>query len=340
MKLLVIKLRDLGDTAIWTASLNALRQNYPIAKIHALTLASSRALLEGHSAVDALHTVRTASPYHLLPLLCALRKERFDLALGFHATSSLCRFAFLLGAKEIVLHHHSRHTTPRFSTHSIAKPGFLQDAISRDFEVLKAIGLEPDSRRTELQVTKTEQAAALQAIATASRIRVALLPGARAETRRYPRDLWLTVLDRLCANPSLEPVVLADPEISRNWNLRQECDARGVLLRDRMSLREFLAAISVCQFALGNDSGPIHMAVALGLPTLTLFGPGCVGDWHPYSKDRHGVLRTPVDCRLEGPRDQPEFQYCTVKACSHLSCLRGISSDRVADEVARRVLRV
>ena len=116
--------------------------------------------------------------------------------------------------------------------------------------------------------------------------------------------------------------MLVDRELSEQWNLRKVCGEFNIPIIDDVSLREFMSLIAQCEKSICMDSSPLHFSVALGLKTYCLFGPGCVGDWHPYDKKHHKVFRLDVDCRLEGPRDQEQFQYCTVSSCDHMSCMK------------------
>src|SRR6185503_4344580 len=105
---------------------------------------------------------------------------------------------------------------------------------------------------------------------------------------------------------------------------------QGLPLFENLKLREFMGLISQSQAAICSDSGPGHIAVAFGLKTIHIFGRGCVGDFHPYNTSLHKPLREVVDCRLQGPQHLENFRFCTVKECSHLSCLRKIAPEKVA----------
>jgi len=162
-----------------------------------------------------------------------------------------------------------------------------------------------------------------------------LLPGASIATKRYPKDLWLEMVQELQGFLGVKLLIVSDRELSQKWALKEVGHSLGIPVLDSLSLRELCAALSHCDFAIGNDSGPKHIAAALGCQTLTFFGPSCFGDWHPYSLRRHPYLREEIECRLSGPRDQKEFQFCTLVECSHLSCLRRISPKRPIEILKR-----
>jgi ADP-heptose:LPS heptosyltransferase len=330
MKILAIKLRAIGDTVIWTSALADLRKAYPQAEIHVLTYGSNAAVFEHQPLVDQTHFLETKSRWELIKKLWKLRAEKFDWLLAFHANTSLCRWAWLAGAQKMALHHHSWRKTPRGSV-LIPEPGKLEDAISRDHQVLRAMGIQGSNAPTSLVISREEQEWAestLQAeIRTqggdSARQRFMFLPGAAQQLRRYPKDLWWGEVLKLRDRKEFQPVVLADDALAEEWNLEADCLKMRIPLVRGGSLRAFMALISRGENSLANDSGPGHISVALGLKTAFVFGPGCVGDWHCYDSKQYPIYRVAnLDCRLQGPRNQEQFQYCTVDTCSHHRCMR------------------
>ncbi len=333
MKILAVKLRAIGDTVIWTSAIQALRDQLPEAEIHVLTYASNNAVLMHNPNIQKRHYLKTHERFELIKKLWSLRAEKFDWLLVFHATTSQARWAWLTGAGQKAIHHHSWQKTP-FGSVEIFEPGKLEDAISRDYQVLRAMGLDAKLKKpTKIFVTSDETAAAEKKIqlrikecgGIANLPRFIFAPGASHHLRRYPKDLWLPLISRVKDESSFQPLVMCDRDLSAEWGLREECARLNVPLFDRESLREFITLMSRGQRALANDSGPGHIAVALGLKTEFVFGPGCVGDWFPYDDSQHRVHRITVDCRLEGPEDQERFQFCTVSECKHHSCMRKLT---------------
>lgn len=328
-QILAIKLRELGDTVLWTPSLRALRSRFPNAKIDVLVLRGGAELLQENPWTDEILTVSDRGLPTLAQTFWSLRSRRYDLLLGFHATSGVLKAAWLSGAKSKILHHYSRAETPRGSL-PVAKPDELTDSLSRDFKVLKALGWDRAPERPELFLSPQEKAWGARQVKGSGSL--AVLPGSRVETHRYPLDLWKETLDQLLAR-GLPLVVLADSALSQAWDLKTVCEERKIRLFDQLTLRQFLALLVQCKLALGNDSGPIHMASALGLKTITLFGPGCAGDYHPYNLMDHPFLRVEIECRDQGPQDGSLFSYCTKETCSHMSCLRALTPKLVSDKV-------
>ena len=340
IKILAVKLRAIGDTVLWTSALRSLRNAYPNAEIHTLTYDTNAAILKSHPDVHVQHHV-SKSKLDLIMKLWSFRKYKFEWFLGFHATTSLCRWAWLAGARHLVLHHHSWKYTPKGSL-PVPHAGELEDVITRDHRVLNAMGLAtPTHPPTTLRVTagETELAESTMRLAIEKcggnpRLpRYLFLPGGSYNLKRYPLEKWMPLAKQIRKGHIFQPVVVVDRALSEELNLRAQCAEAGIPVFDEGSLRESMALISLGTRALSNDSAPGHIAVALGVSTSFAFGPGCIGDFHPYDRKEHPLFRIDVDCRSEGPRDKDAFQYCTVTKCSHHRCMRQLDvvvTDRIA----------
>jgi heptosyltransferase III len=342
-RILVSKLRQIGDAVLWTSALQSLRSAFPQARIEALTPGYGPSLLAHSPAIDKIHVVEPGR-LGLLKAFWKLRGQRYDSFLGFHASSSLCRSSFLIRARERILHHHSLPYSPALNTRVVPFAGQLEHVIFRDHRILEAMGIKQIPPAPKLYVTDEEKAKARALLAQRgvkhlSEMKI-LLAGARVSTRRYPEDLWKQFATELRQKePRQTLLVVADPEQAKDWNLATFCAEEGLTLLADLSLRDLLAVIACCEIAIGNDSGLIHAAAALGLKTLSLFGAGCFEDFKPaavpLSNPAHNrSLRVHVDCRLQGPRDRETFQYCTLLECSHHTCMRSITPQAILDETA------
>lgn len=332
-KIVAIKLRALGDNVLWTSALAALKSLYPKAQIDVVALEASRALLEHHPLVHRFFGLPKRDGWPLLKLFWRLRRERYDLALAFHANTSLCRWLFLVGAQKKAAHHHSWKYTPKTSDFRLEHPGAHQNAIEKDYEILRALGWKGTPLPTSLAVSAEAAGSAEQLLQanglTGQKERLVLLPGAAEKLRRYPKEKCEQILLSLQQTGRFEIALLADRALAEEWHLREWADRLRIPLIEGLSLKDFVSVLSRFQIAIANDSGPGHMAVALGLRSVHIFGKGSFGDFYPYSGAGHSYVRAQVDCRSEGPRDLERFQFCTVSECTHLSCLNKISPEEI-----------
>ncbi len=147
----------------------------------------------------------------------------------------------------------------------------------------------------------------------------ALGVGAMWESKRWPVGRYLEVGRRLRAELGLVPVVVGGREdreigsrLAASWKM-------GLCAAGELSVRESAALLEGCSFYLGNDTGPMHLAAAVGRPCVGVFSAqDWPGRWHPYGQG-HQVLRSDPPCA-----------GCRLPVCSrHLRCLTDISVDAV-----------
>jgi ADP-heptose:LPS heptosyltransferase len=338
-KILAIKLRKLSEMIVWTGALQALRNAYPDAQIDLLVPEELSHVYKDFPLVQNIHSVPQEGRFAFLKKLWSLRREHYDLALAFDTNSSVNRWMWALRAKETCIHDHTRLKKPFWSSLAVDNLGELADNLHLDSKVLLALGIQERMPLPKMFVSERLRKQAFERLnfkfdQSESKRKVVLLPGAELETKRYPRDLWLQTLDRISKEKNWLATVIADRQLSESWGLRKECFRRGIRLYDELSLHDLLAYLSWFEVAVVNDSAPLHLASAMGVRTVTLFGPGNLGREHGYPDDAHEAIRAAVDCRPEGPRENVKFQYCLLTQCSHLSCLRKIEPSEVLQGVS------
>jgi ADP-heptose:LPS heptosyltransferase len=338
-KILAIKLRKLSEMIVWTGALQGLRNAYPEAQIDVLVPEELSHVYKDFPLIQNIHTVSQMERFAILKKFWSLRKEHYDVALAFDASPSVSRWMWALRAKDVCVHDHARLKKPFWSNLAVDNLGELADNLHLDSKVLLALGVLDRMPPPKMFVSERIRKQAFERLnfrfdKTEAKRKVVMMPGAAIETKRYPRDLWLKSLDALTNQKDWLVAVIADRELSDAWGLRQECFRRGIRLYDELGLHDLLAYLSWFEVAVVNDSAPLHLASAMGLRTVALFGPGNVGREHGYPADTHEVLRAVVDCRPEGPRDNVKFQHCLLTECSHLTCQRKIESKEIVEGVA------
>jgi ADP-heptose:LPS heptosyltransferase len=147
---------------------------------------------------------------------------------------------------------------------------------------------------------------------------VAMATGSANPAKRYPADLMAEVIARLFSN-GCAVVLTAGPG---ETDLAEEILTRlpqRVLLLSEARVPTLAALYRRARLYLGPDSGPKHVAVACGIPTVTLFGPGRPGNWNDPMNARNIVLLAPCDVR----------PHCIEAECARRQCLRKIPPDDV-----------
>lgn len=348
-KILAIKLRALGDTVLWTASLSALKEAFPKAEIDVVANSVWSPLLENHPAIHRLishrvHEQRTARARSMLRLALELRKERYDCVLGFHASPSVAMMARMTGAKTRAIHFHG-HTDPdRASTVTIPGKGLVKPIIERDLDTVRALGcvIDSNSAQTKIHLTDSERAGARAALDKAG-LKAPVLAiglGASRITKQWPIERFAKVAERFikeCNGSVLVSAGKGEHSLLNAFLSAISDSARSSLMTvEEPALRELSALYSECAVYLGNDSGPKHLAAASGTPTVTVFGPEDPFEWHPYSKDRHAVhFVSGLACRKDAAPGYPPWCGISVCVVEDHRCMKEIAPDSVFESVKR-----
>jgi len=145
-----------------------------------------------------------------------------------------------------------------------------------------------------------------------SGVRVGLVIGAPWTARRWPLEEFVSLADWLISVKRAEVLVVGSgPERGLGDRLAEGVSGRAKNLAGRVPLDLLGAVLAECDLVVANDTGPMHVAAALGKPLIALFGPGEVSRWGPRGPN-HVVIRSPVPCspcdqrQMDAPCDHPE----------------------------------
>jgi lipopolysaccharide heptosyltransferase II len=343
-RVLVLRFGLLGDgTALLTPTLLRLRSAFPGAEVHVLATPLQRPLLEGLPFVDRVLTwpagdlfeprqaLRPGAWAAALATLRDLRRERYDLALSVYGPLASA-VALLSGARRRV--GYRGEATPAALTESLPgkrydRPGWheaeygvaLVDLASRNNGSTPAEPAEsgrPDGPPMRLVVSADGRRSVQDLLRTGlSRPLVVLHPGAtNGEAKRWPLPYWKTLARRLAEGGTT--VVLAGGPADRT--LAQavvdgastrpgSAAARPIDLTGRTTLPALLALLERADVLVSGDSGPLHLAIALGRPTVAIFGPTDPARSGPYRAPGSVLLRHELPCspcyRLDSVADCP-----------------------------------
>lgn len=317
-RILVIRPDHIGDVLLVTPALRLLRRAFPESEITALVGPWSEAVLAHNPDVDRMLTCRFPGfdRSHPRPGVGAyrqlwqdaqrLRIEDYQLALNLRADfwwgAALAAFAgipYVWGFNAPECAPFLTHAQPvREDEHQAASNLRLARAAA-------AIGAEVEDAGAHLQFDYTaedKQAAdaALQAAGIpADATLVAIHPGSGAPIKNWAAAGWHAVANVLAQDPDVHFLVTAGPaERTFAEDVAAGLTQDRVLLVEEVSLGELAALYARCALVMGPDSGPLHLAVAVGTPSVTLYGasdPVRFGPWGPAAW--HRTVVSPIPCR-------------------------------------------
>jgi heptosyltransferase-2 len=324
-RILLVRLSALGDVVLATPAARALRKRFPEAEIDWLVESPYLPLIEANPHVHAFAYEkhgRHAGSRGWLALRRELAQRGYDLVVDLQAKPKT-RLLRGVGRESLALRKRSFGET-LLALLGRDPPLERAHAVDLYLEALAPIGVEPDGRALELHLSERMKAEAEPVLPQGRR--VAIAPGARWATKRWPIERFAQVAAALHES-GLQPLLIGGPgEAEQMARIRAALPA-GVRAPDTtgLSIGGLAAAIGACELMVAGDSGPAHLASALGVPLVAIFGPTSPRRWGPVS-ERAAVVRLPLDC-------SPCSNHGTAR-CPHGDhrCMTGISTEAVLEQ--------
>lgn len=281
-KILVIKLRDIGDIVLSTPVLKVLDYNCAKPTIVYVVRKEYENFKYLLPYVHEVITYDKKDPFDFFRLINKLRKYDFDLCINLHATFRSALIALLSGAKFRLVHNHSGRDF--FSSVPLRIKEEAKSIIERDLDTLSPLKLEPISdlmKKTELKPNEdyTKYIDDEEVWLT-----VGLGIGAKRDNKMWMKEGYIEIGKRLVADGYKIAVFCSADEKGVGETVVAGIGDKARLFcgLDFLRLAFF---INKLRLFIGNDSGLRHMAAALGIKTLTLFGPENPVEWHPYKEE-------------------------------------------------------
>ena len=326
-RILLIRLSSLGDILLMTPLVNRLRAVCPQAEIDVLINSQYRDLLRSHPGITRLLTFN--SEQSLLHTVSGLRANHYDLALDLHRTprsqlllralrarrkltynKRIIRRALLVGLGLNTLR--SMTPVPELYAAPLRRLG-LQGQLGSP-----TMHLDPES-------TEAMEAHIARCMPDAfNRPLLAIAPGARWLTKRWPVERFAAVAQELAQERGAVVVILGGPDEARLASvLCDSLEVPAINVAGTLSLMHSAALLSRCRLLISNDSGLMHMATGLRVPVVAIFGPTVQEfGFYPFQA-RAEVVSEPLSCRP-----------CSTKGSlrcprAHHACMQDISTARV-----------
>jgi len=334
-RILIIKPSSLGDIVHALPTLAAIRDAFPDAHIAWLVKKQWAGLLERVEGLDRIWPVGPGLR-GWLSHVPALRAVGFDLVVDLQGLLRSGILARLIGCATRVGFANAREGSRLLYTHRVAVPTPDMHAVDRYLLVAGAVGagLPPEQRPAfRFRIPEGDRQRVIKLLdrhgVPSSRSWVAINPSARWPTKRWPPACFAAVADRLSQMGQAPVVLIGGPEDRvTTRSVRALMRSEAIDLAGETEPGLLPALLQSAAVLLTNDSGPMHVAAAVGTPVVALFGPTSPLRTGPYGPS-HQVLTSGIAC-----------SPCFSRTCRHpaqLECLVSIAPDQVAQAVQEQL---
>jgi heptosyltransferase III len=308
-RILVIKLDHLGDVLLATPVFSNLRRSYPAAQIHALVGEWGEVVLRHHPDVD--ETIRYNAPFFCrsgqptLPreAFRELRRRKYDLVIELRGDWTTARFALFKPAPywfgRAALQLANRLGTAQFTE---------KHELERNLDVLRAAGIPAESKDVTFYPAPADAKWVDARFDTLeidlTRSLIAIHPGSPVALKRWRPERFAALADWLISQRNAQILfvgVLSEQPLV--MSIQKQMRGASINIVGETTVSQLAEILKRADLFIGNDSGPMHLAAAVGTRTIGLYGPG--------DPERFG----PVGAHCQPLRRKPDCPPCMRTSC-------------------------
>ncbi|MCM8791800.1 MAG: lipopolysaccharide heptosyltransferase II [Candidatus Omnitrophica bacterium] len=341
-RILIVRTDKIGDVVLSTPVIKTIRENYPSSFIAMMVSPYTRELLEGNPYLDEVIVYDKEKKHKgwlgSMHFSRELKKKKFELAIILHPTNRVHLVTFFAGIPKRVGYNkklgflltdrlpHTKHLGEKHES-------------EYNLDVIRYLGIKNISKELYIPIKREaqnfiEELFKKEGITEEDRI-LAIHPSATCPSKRWPPERFAEVADRLIEKYNFKVFIVAgikDKEISKM--VLKNMKYKAIDLAGKLSLSQLVSLLRKCQLFISNDSGPVHISSAIGVPVVSIFGRNQRGlsplRWGPLGKYSR-VIHKEVGCR-----------ECLAHKCiKGFLCLKVISVEdvlRVTEEIMNELI--
>jgi lipopolysaccharide heptosyltransferase I len=320
-KILIVKPSSFGDIVHSLPFLNAVKERFPGAEIHWVIAKGLEDLLTGHPMVNKIWVIHKdmwkklshirSSFQEIRVLLRGIKKEKYDIVVDLQGLLRSGIITRATGSRIRIGFKEAREGSRFFYTYKVAG-GKNIHAVNRYLKIAAFLGCDttevcfpfPLSFNSEFRTPNSELDGDYAVIA----------PGARWKTKRWPSVKFGELASLL---PLKTVVIGGKGEKGIADEVVKHSKGKSISLAGKTDIKGLIEVIRGACFMISNDSGPMHIAAALGIPVFAIFGPTDPNRTGPYGKG-HTIIRSDISC-----------SPCFKKKCDDMGCMKDLSVEKV-----------
>ena len=330
MKILIIQTAFLGDVVLTIPLIQAAKK-YLKAQISVVCIPSTKNILEGHPSIDEIIVFDKKNSekgfFSLIKFIKKLKEKKFDVAIIPHPSFKSGLISYLAAIPERIGFSNS---AGRFFFTNKVFFDKNKHQLERYLDLLKHFGIEVKEEKTEIYIDEEGKKFA-DYVLPKNKIIFGINPGSIWATKRWPAEKYAQLADKIITEFGAEILIFGGPDdIDIAKNVEKNMEQKAINFAGKTTLKQLSVLTQMCKVFVTNDSGPMHIAAAMNIPVVAIFGPTIKQfGFFPYSK-KAIVIEKNVPCRPcspHGPNKCPE---------KHFNCMNKITVSEVFDAVKKQ----
>ncbi|OGW48180.1 MAG: hypothetical protein A2V62_08290 [Nitrospirae bacterium RBG_19FT_COMBO_58_9] len=308
---LIIKLRYIGDVLLATPTVRAIKAARPDVRVTLMVNRGTEDVLSGHPDLDEIMVLDKGSLTAQWRFIAGLRRRRFDTVIDLTDGDRSAFLSWISGAPVRIGFNDEHRWRGRCYTQVVQPVPGVRHRVDRDLASLEPLGIHASEEPPRLWLTGEDEAHADQLLdrlgISRDRPIVVIQPGARYWFKAWPYERFAELADRLASDYDCQVLIGGSREEEPlAQRIREAAKSGPINMAGLATLKQFASITKRAALFVGNDSGAMHIAAAVGTPMVALFGPSNPDEWGPRGGPAE-VIYKGLDCRV----------------CFHPTCLRG-----------------
>jgi heptosyltransferase-2 len=312
MKILLIRFSSLGDIVLTQPLIAQLKESYPRAEIHYLTKTAFAPLVESYFSVNKVLT-----DYQSLRGLLSIKKNKSDLVIDLHNKFNSWLAKTIIHGKKSFTYNKQRRLRKKIVAHK------TNQSIKTTLDLYNSVFRKMKLAYTFRQPCLKTPSASSKLLPRGEKYKVMIFPGATHNTKRIPCHKLISFINNYDHDQTSFYLMGSKDEKNITSKIKEKSKKETFDLAGDFNLVQLVAAISEADIVLSNDSGPMHIAAALGKAQIAFFGSTNLSlGFGPLNKQAR-VLTYPIECSpcsLHGGKECP---------LGHFSCMQNISVEAI-----------
>jgi len=349
-KFLIINIFGIGDVLFTTPMIRCIKNAHPDAVIGYVCNQRAFPVLEHHPDISHFHIyerdffrqVGQLSHRDLIKayyrFIKEIRDQHYDTVFDLSLSPFMNWVTVLAGIHRRIGYNYKNRSL--FLTMPVRFKGYEDKHVVQYYlDLVARAGIPVSSQRLEVNVSEGDRQWVHRLVKEidfkSSAYLVCLVPGGGASWgkdagyKRWPPQRWAELANKIIEELEANVILLGSEDEEPLG--REICEAmkrQPLNMIGRLSLGQYLAFLSGCQLAVVHDGGPLHMAVAAGVPTVSIFGGVDEKVYGPYPPEGHTVVTHAVPCR-------PCYRKFRRQPCDNVQCLNEMSVAEVFEPIQR-----
>lgn len=333
-RILIVRTDRIGDVLLSTPVIKSLRDSFPSTYIAMMVSPYSKDIVDGNPYLDEVIIYDKDGKHRSwrksMKFASNLKKKRFDLAIILHPTNRVHLVTFFAGIPKRVGYNRKLGFLLTDRIKHIKQLGEKHE-LEYNLDLLRYLGLEPQDQTTFMPLKPeserwVEELLEEEGLKKSDKL-LAIHPGASCPSKIWLNERFAEVADRLIEKYGFKVLVISGPgDITLAQKVISQMLYAAINLAGKTSVSQLASLLKRCRLFISNDSGPVHIASAVGTPVISIFGRNQKGlspkRWGPLGENDR-ILHKEVGC-IE----------CLAHNClKDFACLKAITTEDVLKAV-------